>query len=244
MPAKRMRIFAGPNGSGKTTIINQLRDKINFGVYVNADDIEKEITNTKTLSFNNYQLNITTKKIKSFFKKSQLSPIKANDINYWQKISIENNNLLLSKNVKVNSYLAADIAEFIRLNLLKSGVSFSYETVMSHPNKIKFLIKAKKNNYKIYLYFIATEDPSINIRRVKARVAQEGHNVKSETITKRYYKSLENLKPAIKQTNRAYLFDNSSTASILISEITGGVGVKVFDPEKAPNWFKKYIFEK
>ena len=35
-----MRVFAGPNGSGKTTIIKSLQQKITFGVYVNADDIE------------------------------------------------------------------------------------------------------------------------------------------------------------------------------------------------------------
>jgi predicted ABC-type ATPase len=41
MAEKRMRVFAGPNGSGKTTIINSLHfeKKILFGVYVNADDI-------------------------------------------------------------------------------------------------------------------------------------------------------------------------------------------------------------
>lgn len=236
-----MRIFAGPNGSGKTTIINKLKDKISFGVYVNADDIEKEIRTQKTLHFGAFKLNVTTKQIQSFFKKSILSPVKNEDLEYWSKISIQNNQLILKKKIKIDSYLAADITEFIRQNLLKEGITFSYETVMSHPDKIKFLRKAKRLNYKIYLYFIATEDPSINIRRVKVRVAQEGHYVKSETIIKRYYKSLENLKPALKQTNRAYLFDNSNKASILTAEITNGIDVEVIDPQIAPNWFKKYV---
>ncbi len=42
---KRMRIFAGPNGSGKTSIINRLKDKISFGNYINADDIEFDLIN-------------------------------------------------------------------------------------------------------------------------------------------------------------------------------------------------------
>lgn len=36
MATKRMRIFAGPNGSGKTTIVRSLQAEISFGVYVNT----------------------------------------------------------------------------------------------------------------------------------------------------------------------------------------------------------------
>jgi len=32
MAIKRMRVFAGPNGSGKTTIIKSLQSEIGFGV--------------------------------------------------------------------------------------------------------------------------------------------------------------------------------------------------------------------
>ena len=40
MGIKRMRIFAGPNGSGKTNIIKSLQSEICLKGYVNADDIE------------------------------------------------------------------------------------------------------------------------------------------------------------------------------------------------------------
>lgn len=161
----------------------------------------------------------------------------------WKSFSIENNKLIVSKKQKIDSYIAADLAEFIRINLLKTGASFSYETVMSDFKKVEFLKKAKEEGYRIYLYFFATENPLININRVKVRVAEHGHNVLKEAIEKRYYKSLKNLKPAVKLSNRAYLFDNSQKASILVSEITDGKKVKVIDPENAPNWFVKYIFE-
>ncbi len=243
MPVKRLRIFAGPNGSGKSTIISKLESQISLGVYVNADEIEKDLKKHKSISFKNYKLIVTTQQLQSYFKKSKLSPIKTNDKEYWKSITIQKNQLALNSKIIINSYLAADIAEFIRQNLLKKEISFSYETVMSHTEKINFLKKAKKKGYRIYLYFVATEDPSININRVNIRIKQKGHPVKSTTIIERYYKSLENLKPAIKQSNRAYLFDNSNDASILIAEITEGKSVSVFDPEKAPNWFKKYVVE-
>ena len=52
-----MRVFAGPNGSGKTTIIKSLQQKITFGVYVNADDIER-LKEYNGLLFSAWQLNI------------------------------------------------------------------------------------------------------------------------------------------------------------------------------------------
>lgn len=38
----RMRMFAGPNGSGKSTIKEVISEEL-LGIYVNPDEIEKEI---------------------------------------------------------------------------------------------------------------------------------------------------------------------------------------------------------
>lgn len=46
--SRRLRIFAGPNGSGKSTIIHIVKDAgIDLGMYVNADDINKELIDNK-----------------------------------------------------------------------------------------------------------------------------------------------------------------------------------------------------
>lgn len=56
-----MRVFAGPNGSGKTTIFKGIlaNEKISLGVYVNADDIEKVLHETNSLNFADFNLEIT-----------------------------------------------------------------------------------------------------------------------------------------------------------------------------------------
>lgn len=41
--AKRLRILAGPNGCGKTSIYRELRDKFHWGIFVNADEIERSL---------------------------------------------------------------------------------------------------------------------------------------------------------------------------------------------------------
>ena len=217
MSVKRMRVFAGPNGSGKTTIIKSLQGTIPFGVYINADDIELQLKESKILLFNTFQLNVTQNQMQHFFKESTFSPVKRNEHDLWSKVTVEKN--ILKINTTVNSYLAADIAEFIRQQLVLSQISFSYETVMSHKSKIDFLKYARSQGFKVYLYYIATEDPEINIGRVNVRVAQNGHFVNPETVTDRYYKSLGQLREALKNSDDAYFWDNSGVASLLIADI-------------------------
>ena len=241
MVAKRMRVFAGPNGSGKTTIINSLRSEIGFGVYVNADDIESMIRESKVLLFNTYQLEITEQQLQDFFKVSTFAPTKRNESDLWTKLQVTEN--VLHVNTSIDSYLAADVAEFIRQQLLANDISFTYETVMSHESKLAFLQQAKAQDFRVYLYFVATTDSEINISRVNVRVAQHGHFVAPNVIRNRYYKSLQHLKAAAKLSNRAYIWDNSGEVSVLIAEITDGVDVSIIDTDKVPHWFIKYVVE-
>lgn len=241
MPQKRMRVFAGPNGSGKTTIVNNLNSmpEVSFGIYVNADDIEKIMHQTKVLLFDSYNLKVQQEDLQTFFRNSTFAPVKRNEPNLWEKLTVKDN--LLHATAEIDSYLAADLAEFIRQQLLHDGQSFTYETVMSHEGKIDFLKRAQSLGYRVYLYYVATEDPEINVSRVKLRVAQEGHNVKEEVIRSRYFKSLQQLKSAVKLSNRAYIFDNSGKVSLLIAEVTNGEDVTIIDTKVIPNWLVTYL---
>lgn len=243
MASKRMRVFAGPNGSGKTTIFKGIlrENQVNLGVYVNADEIEVQLNYNSFIDFNTYQIVVEKGKIQDFFKTSSFSPLKRKEADLYQKISIENNCFITS--AIIDSYLAADLAEFIRQQLLDNGISFTYETVMSHPGKIDFLHKARKNGFRVYLYYVATDDPEININRVQLRIAQDGHSVANDTIRSRYYRSLSNLRDAVIQTDRAYIFDNSETQVNLIAEINDGTDVTMNDVVEIPNWVAEYLLK-
>jgi predicted ABC-type ATPase len=116
---------------------------------------------------------------------------------------------------------------------------------MSHSSKIDVLRKSKESGYRTYLYFIATEDPEINIARVKNRVANGGHFVPEDKIRERYDRSLAQLLNAIKHTNRSYIFDNSYDGSkeTWIAEITDGAQIEI-KSSSVPAWFKRSVLDK
>lgn len=107
---------------------------------------------------------------------------------------------------------------------------------------MKILEKAQSLGYRTYLYYIATDDPSINISRVKNRVNFGGHPVPEEKIVSRYYRSLELLPKALRFTNRAYVFDNStdSAEAIWLAEVTDGQFLEI-KTGRIPAWFQRAV---
>ena len=131
------------------------------------------------------------------------------------------------------------MAAFVRWLLYKNRVSFSFETVMSHPSKIKELKKAKEKGYQVYLYFVCTDDAEINVNRVANRIEKGGHPVDVDKIRSRYGKTLNNLYAAIKMSNKVYLFDNSGKRMELIAGIFDeALQLKV---DNQPRWFIEYV---
>jgi predicted ABC-type ATPase len=235
---KRLRIFAGPNGSGKSTLYPQISTKYPCGVYTNADDIEATLNSIGSISLQNYQLITNQSDFESFYQSHTLHE-KAEKEDLTIHISYQHNTLVCQN---PNSYAAALIVDFIRHQLMAQGKSFSFETVMSDKTKIDFLQKAKDNGYRIYLYFVATEDVEINIDRIKeTRVKSGGHDVHEDKIRNRYIKSLTNLKDAVKTAYRTYIFDNSSTM-VRILDIDNGIA----NPKTnyLPSWVNTYLINK
>jgi len=143
----------------------------------------------------------------------------------------------------VNAYFASVCADFIRKKLLDKGVTFTFETVMSSDDKVALLKKAQERGYRTYLYYVATEDPAINVSRVENRVKTGGHPVPPDKIVSRYYRSLDNLADAVLYANRAYIFDNSSHEKVWIAEITDGEELEL-KTDLMPYWFKTALWDK
>jgi predicted ABC-type ATPase len=139
--------------------------------------------------------------------------------------------------VPFNSYHASVLADFLRRRLLDAGRSFTFETVMSAPDKVRLLGEAQANGFRTYLYYIATESPEINVERVKNRVSDGGHDVPTQKVVERYHRSLALLPSAIRATNRAYLFDTSEEEAWYFAEVTEGTRIELKGDEM-PLWFE------
>jgi predicted ABC-type ATPase len=70
-----------------------------------------------------------------------------------------------------------------------------------------------------------------------------GHNVPEDKIVARYRRSLDLLIDAIRQTDRAYVFDNSSAHHRWIAEITNGEDLEM-KVDRVPLWFQRAVLDK
>ena len=99
----RLRMFAGPNGSGKSTFKAIIRPEL-LGIYINPDEIEKEINERDFLDFRNYQLKVTEREVLDFFIHSPL--LKTADLLDDVHDLRFNDDKLIFFNVGVNAYFA------------------------------------------------------------------------------------------------------------------------------------------
>lgn len=229
----RLRMIAGPNGSGKSTLRSLLRPEL-VGVYVNADDIEREIRETGGLVMAPFKVHAEDDELRPFLASSELLAV-AGLVKGAAAIAGQGDRVDFG-GVEINSYHAAVLADFIRRQLLAASIGFTFETVMSSADKVDLLCNARAAGYRTYLYYVATERPSINVARVRHRVASGGHDVPEDKIVSRYERSLANLRAAVHCTHRAYIFDNSADTLLWLAEVTDGSDVE-FKQAALPPWF-------
>lgn len=104
---------------------------------------------------------------------------------------------------------AAELATKMRYECLEKRKDFVFETVFSSDEKLDFVRKVKENNFFIRVFFVCTESPEINVRRITQRYLNGGHEVPISKVVSRYYRSLLNMGKALSLVDRAYVYDNS-----------------------------------
>jgi predicted ABC-type ATPase len=119
----------------------------------------------------------------------------------------------LARERGLDARAAQKLATSLRSEAIAQRRSLLYETVMSHPSKIAELQAAAAAGYATTVVFIATDDPEINIERVRLRVADGGHNVPRERIRARHRRSIGLAPSAIAFATQAYVYDNTAWGS-------------------------------
>jgi hypothetical protein len=118
-----MRMFAGPNGSGKTTVKNGLKRSPQwFGIYINPDDLEKAIRETGVLSLSPFGLTTTTEEIRNYFTSSTF--LLANHLNTQTEAIEVRDETIQFRQMAMNSYYASVLSDFLRRKALESANRF------------------------------------------------------------------------------------------------------------------------
>ena len=232
----RFRMVAGPNGSGKTTLMRRLAADyaVNFYDVLNADDIYAEVRRTVAYAprmslldgiLRSYaEITSYSEEVKSFFRNGS--------------ITLESDMIRFAPEA-VNSYTVALVVSFLQSMHILQKSSFSQESVFSHASKVDALRDARKNGFRTYLYFVATESAVINAARVENRAALGGHSVPPEKVASRFPLSVANAAAALPHLSRAYFFDNSGETMRFFAEWDEETGLMSSDEANGgfPRWF-------
>lgn len=234
---KRFRMIAGPNGSGKSTLVARLRDEyaVNFYDFLNADDILSAVRRDGVYL---PRFPVEQSELVAYAESSGYGD-SVRRVFRQSEICVDGDCVRFLPQA-VNSYTIALLTNFLQDAAIRRGLSFSQETVFSHPSKVEALKRAVTAGYRTYLYFVATESPQINVGRVANRKLQGGHDVPSGKVVARYARSLAQVKEALPYLSRAYFFDNSASEMTYLGQYSKES--KVLQGEtssKWPDWFRQ-----
>ncbi len=150
---------------------------------------------------------------------------------------------VLARELSLDPYAAARVADALRRELVNQRESFVFETVFSDPvgEKLAFLKEAAQAGYTVVLCFIGISGPETSEQRVAMRVTQGGHDVPTMKLKTRYPRTLANLKAALRELPHVWVFDNDDlrTPFRLVAVFENGQATKINKPVAA--WLKKAL---
>ncbi|MBP5218045.1 MAG: zeta toxin family protein [Bacteroidales bacterium] len=119
-----------------------------------------------------------------------------------------------------SAYVAASRFMLMKMRyLLDRNEDFCIETTLATRSMLKMARLAQEKGYYVTILYLWLNSPDLAVSRVKARVAAGGHNIKEDTIRRRYNLGLHYLfREYMPVCNRWILADNSRDSFEVIAE--------------------------
>lgn len=130
---------------------------------------------------------------------------------------------------------------------IKKRETFAFETTLGGNTLTSLLIEAAEAGLKVKIWYAGLESVELNLARVKARVANGGHDIPEIHIRKRWDGSRRNLIKLLPHLHSLRLYDNSLEADPsrgkaprpkLLLHMMAGKVVGPDDLTGAPEWAK------
>jgi predicted ABC-type ATPase len=146
----------------------------------------------------------------------------------------------IARELGLDPYEAAKIANSLRRELVKQRESFVFETVFSDPvgDKVAFLKEAAAAGYNVVLCYIGISAAKVSEERVAMRISQGGHDVPAEKLATRFPRILANLQAAIKELPLVLVYDNDDLNSPYRKVAEFQQGQRKMAGNPTPVWFK------
>jgi predicted ABC-type ATPase len=142
----------------------------------------------------------------------------------------------IQKEAHFDAATAQRAASELRTRALAERRDFMYETVMSHPSKLAELQKARAVGYEVHVFFLATDNPAINVQRVGLRVVAGGHDVPEDRVRQRYERTLALAPSALGLADRAFVYDNSDSRRGLQAQAQLNAGRLLLSADRPAAW--------
>ncbi len=153
---------------------------------------------------------------------------------------------LLARELDLDPYAAAKVADALRHELVKQRESFVFETIFSDPigDKLRFLKDAGKAGYTVVVCFVGISGPEVSEERVAMRVSQGGHDVPTEKLVARFPRTLANLKAAIRELPQVLIFDNDDLRTPFRQVTVFEQGREVSLRPPVPKWLQPLLTQR
>jgi predicted ABC-type ATPase len=150
---------------------------------------------------------------------------------------------VLSRDLQVDAYQAAKVADGLRRQLVGQRESFIFETVFSDPvgDKLSFLKEAGSIGYTVVLFFIGIGSPQVSDERVAMRVSKGGHDVPAAKVVARFPRVMHNLQRALNELSNVRVYDNSDLTRPyrLVATREDARDLKLYRP--IPGWLQPLL---
>ncbi len=150
---------------------------------------------------------------------------------------------LISKELDIDAYSAAQLAGELRWKLIEEGESFIFETVFSDPvgDKLGRLKAAELRGFTVVLFFIGIDSPGASEERVAIRVSKGGHDVPPGKVAERYPRVMANLGRALRELSNLLVFDNSDLKMPYRLVATREGGREINLQGAVPEWLRSLL---
>lgn len=101
---------------------------------------------------------------------------------------------------------------------VKAGKSFAFETTLSGLGYARRIPRWRAAGYHVKLIFLSLPSVDLALARIRARVAQGGHDIPGDVVRRRFGRGLDNFERIYRTLVNAWvLYDNAGPAPRLLA---------------------------